>query len=97
MPTQVATLITAAGETVDLALHEPFDERLVQMTSLVGGPIEAIAIDPARYMLIHGHEKNGCHAHNRSATEIARAAQAIPPYDYIAGTALVVPKVALEP
>lgn len=86
-----ATVISPDGEVASILLPLD-DEGLPQsLRELVGGYIQAVALPGGRYMVINENGKDGPHLVNHTATIIAHEAEAIPPRDYIAGVAIVLP------
>ena len=92
----LANILNPDGTVTEIRLHSNESSRLRQLQDLVGGPIEGIPLADGRYMLINENGKDGVHLINRMATDLAHAHESIMDTDYIAGTAVVLPKEVLE-
>lgn len=90
-----ATVLCAHGQTDTVELPAGETARLLKLKLLVGDTLEVVPLTDQRLMVLHGEAKNQPHFVNATATLLAREAQSIPPDDYIAGTAVIVPRTAL--
>lgn len=91
-----ATVLDPHGpaETIDLPVCEAARLRLLKL--LVGEPLAVVPLPNERLMLLHEEAKNQPHFVNVQATLLALEAQSIPPDDYIAGIAVIVPRDTLR-
>lgn len=84
-------MISPEGMLSTSLLPEDPAHRLVILQELIGGPIEAVYLEPPNVLLLDEMGKmNADHQINWVATTLARSAQAIRRDDYIAGAAVLV-------
>ncbi len=84
-----ADLISPSREEV---IQLPLDaaERTRRLREIAGGPLQAIPIQPSRYLVFNEEGKLDAHSVNIEATMIASINEAIAMDDYIAGPAVLV-------
>ena len=91
-----ATLITPDGYVENHTLPKEVSARLNVLQDLIGGPIEAVYLDPQNLMLLDEMGKTKPHRINTVATAIAQEAKSIQRDDYIAGVAVLVSSEAMD-
>ena len=74
--------------------HVSADTRLSMkaLQTIIGGEIEVVALPGSRHMVIHAEGKIERLPANPIATKLAHDAESIQTNDYIAGTAILAPK-----
>ncbi len=91
-----ATVLMADGEADQIMLPKADPDRIRRMQEVVGGHLEVVPVPGSRYLVVNESAKDGPHAINRFATQLALEAESIPPDDYLAGTVLLVTQQAMN-
>ena len=91
-----ATILHPSGDSQTCFLPAGANARLQTLRDLVGGDIEVVPVIGKRYLVLDEEGKRKAHRPNDFATWLAHESGSIPPGDYIAGVAILVPIAALD-
>ena len=89
-------LVTPKGEMTRHTVLVDDIYVLVILRDMVGGNVEIIPLRGRRYLVLNGEGKLLRLPPNALATKLAHDSQSIPPSDYIAGNAVIVPASLLD-